>query len=91
MDAQQRISELYQSFNDRQIDACLAQMTEDVHWPKASESGYVMGKKEIRAYWNRQWAEFDPHVEPVRISVSGSHLQVAVHQVVKSLDGKPAL
>ncbi|HKF01786.1 MAG TPA: hypothetical protein VKB49_05710 [Candidatus Sulfotelmatobacter sp.] len=34
-------------------------------WPKASEGGKVVGKAEVRAYWTRQWAAFDPHVEPL--------------------------
>ena len=36
-------------------------MSENVGWPKASEGGSVVGKEEIRAYWTRQWNEFDPH------------------------------
>jgi choline dehydrogenase-like flavoprotein len=43
-------------------------MSENVDWPKASEGGRVMGKEEIRAYWTRQWAEFDPHVEPIEVT-----------------------
>ena len=45
----------------------LALMSENVSWPKASEGGRVVGKEEIRAYWTRQWKEFDPHVEPLEV------------------------
>src|SRR5436189_2948624 len=58
------IEQAYSAFNKRDIDGALALMTQDVNWPKASEGGKVVGKKEIRAYWTRQWGEFDPHVEP---------------------------
>jgi len=78
----------YAAFNHRNIDAALALMTEDVSWPKASEGGKVIGKEEIRAYWTRQWAEFDPHVEPLAITTDAEgKLRVRVHQLVKSLQG----
>ena len=47
-----------------------------------------MGKKEIRAYWTRQWSEFDPHVEPLAITEGdGGKVRVRVHQLVRSLQG----
>ena len=63
-------------------------MSENVSWPKASEGGRVVGKEEIRAYWTRQWKEFDPHVEPVEvIDREGGKTDVRVHQLVKTLGG----
>jgi hypothetical protein len=86
--AQILIAEAYSAFNRRDIDAALALMSENVSWPKASEGGRVAGKEEIRAYWTRQWKEFDPHVEPVEvIDREGSKTHVKVHQLVKSLSG----
>ena len=83
------IAEAYSAFNDRDIDRALALMTENVSWPKASEGGSVTGKREIRAYWTRQWAEFDPHVEPVEIfEHEAGKTHVKVHQLVKSLRGE---
>jgi hypothetical protein len=82
------IEQAYSAFNKRNIDAALALMTEDVTWPKASEGGNVIGKGEIRAYWTRQWAEFDPHVEPIAITdEADGKTHVRVHQLVKSLQG----
>ena len=83
------IAQAYSAFNRRDIDSALAVMSETVNWPKASEGGRVVGKKEIRAYWTRQWAEFDPHVEPIGISERGAgKTDVTVHQLVKSLSGE---
>ncbi|MGA3048090.1 MAG: nuclear transport factor 2 family protein [Terracidiphilus sp.] len=82
------IAQAYSAFNQRNIDGALALMSDDVSWPKASEGGRVVGKKEIRAYWTRQWKEFDPHVEPVEvIDREDGKTQVRVHQLVKSLGG----
>jgi hypothetical protein len=82
------IAEVYSAFNRRNIDGALALMTERVSWPKASEGGRVVGKEEIRAYWSRQWKEFDPHVEPIEVIDRGAgKIDVRVHQLVKSLAG----
>jgi hypothetical protein len=82
------IGHAYSAFNERDIDSALALMTQDVSWPKASEGGKVVGKEEIRAYWTRQWREFDPHVEPLAMTEEdGGKTRVRVHQLVKSLQG----
>ena len=82
------IERAYSAFNKRDIDGALALMTEDVSWPKASEGGKIVGKEEVRAYWTRQWGEFDPHVEPLAIiEEDGGKVRVTVHQLVKNLQG----
>ena len=83
------IEQAYSAFNKRDIDGALALMTQDVSWPKASEGGKVIGKEEIRAYWTRQWREFDPHVEPLAMAEEdGGKVRVRVQQLVKSLRGE---
>jgi hypothetical protein len=87
-DTKTLIEQAYSAFNKRDIDGALALMTQDVSWPKASEGGKVVGKEEIRAYWTRQWGEFDPHVEPLGITEGdGGKVRVRVHQLAKSLKG----
>ncbi len=82
------IAEAYSAFNRRDIEQAPALMSERVSWPRASEGGRVIGKDEIRAYWRRQWKEFDPYVEPTEIIDRGAgRIDVRVHQVVKSLAG----
>ncbi len=85
---QKLIAEAYSAFNRRDIDGALALMSENVSWPKASEGGRVVGKEEIRAYWTRQWREFDPHVEPLEvIGREEGKTDVKVHQLVKTSSG----
>jgi ketosteroid isomerase-like protein len=43
------IEQTYSAFNKRDIDRALPLMTSDVSWPKASEGGRIVGKKETRA------------------------------------------
>src|SRR5579875_2117006 len=87
-DTKTLIEQAYSAFNKRDINGALALMTEDVSWPKASEGGNVVGKEEIRAYWTRQWSEFDPHVAPLAIEEDGGKIRVRVHQLVRNLQGE---
>ena len=83
------IAQAYSAFNRRDVDSALALMSENVDWPKASEGGRVVGKEEIRAYWTRQWVEFDPNVEPMEVTDREAGLtDVKVHQLVKNLNGE---
>jgi nuclear transport factor 2 (NTF2) superfamily protein len=51
---------LYQSFNERDLDAVLAAMTPDVDWPNGWEGGRLLGRDSVREYWERQWREIRP-------------------------------
>jgi hypothetical protein len=83
------IAQIYSAFNQRDIDGALALMSDSVSWPRASEGGRAIGKEEIRAYWSRQWQEFDPHVDPLEvIDQSPGKIRVRVHQLVRSLAGE---
>lgn len=78
----------YAAFNARDINAALAIMTPEVHWPRAFKGGFVRGPEEVRAYWMEQWSEINPHVEPVAFSPEeGGQVLVDVHQVVRDLAG----
>src|SRR5215831_21185554 len=86
-DTKTLIEQAYSAFNKRDIDGALA-LTHDVIWPKASEGGKIVGKEEIRAYWSRQFGQFDPHVEPLASTEEdGGKVRVRVHQLVKSFRG----
>ena len=78
----------YAAFNARDIDAALALMTPDVHWPKAFKGGFARGTEEVHAYWTEQWSEINPHVEPVAFHLEDAgKILVEVHQVVRDLAG----
>ena len=47
-----------------------------------------MGKEDIREYWTRQWAYFDPYVEVLEVTERGNgKTEVKVHQLVRDLEG----
>jgi ketosteroid isomerase-like protein len=82
------IRDLYTAFNARDIDAVLAYMDPSVDWPNAWEGGRLQGHDEVRAYWTRQFAAIDGHVEPTEIAQDGDRTIVTVHQTVRSLEGE---
>lgn len=51
---------LYESFNERDLDAVLAAMAPDVDWPNGWEGGRLLGRDSVRDYWERQWREIRP-------------------------------
>jgi hypothetical protein len=78
----------YRDFNARKIDQVLAQLHPDVEWANGMEGGHVVGREAVRAYWTRQWALVDPHVEPLRITQDDpGRLVVQVHQVLRDPKG----
>jgi hypothetical protein len=88
MTTQELISQAYFAFNQRDVDAALMLMSENVSWPKASEGGRAVGREEVRDYWTRQWAEFDPRVDVFEVvEREAGKTDVKVHQLVKNLKG----
>lgn len=85
---EQQIHDLYAAFNRRDSSYVTDRTSPDVTWPRAFKGGVVHGPHAVRAYWEEQWTEIDPHVEPVGITqTSDGRYDVEVHQVVKDLDG----
>jgi ketosteroid isomerase-like protein len=84
-----RLRSLYEAFNTRDVDACLAAMTPDVDWANGWEGGRVVGRDAVRSYWERQWAEIDSTAEPSGVTERpDGTIEVAVHLVARDKDGK---
>jgi nuclear transport factor 2 (NTF2) superfamily protein len=79
---------LYQAFNDRDLDAVLAAMTPDVDWPNGWEGGRLVGREEVRGYWERQWAQVRPTTIVTKISErTDGTVAVRVRQVFRDPGG----
>jgi ketosteroid isomerase-like protein len=80
---------LYEAFNRRDVDACLAAMTPDVDWANGWEGGRVVGRDAVRNYWQRQWAEIDSTAEPTAVTERpDGTIEVAVRLVARDKEGK---
>ena len=83
------LQQTYQHFNNRNIDATLAAMDPDVHWPNGIEGGVEHGVEAVRNYWTNQWALLNPRVEPIAFHFQeDGRINVTVHQVVHDSEGK---
>ena len=83
-----RLTNAYNAFNARDLEAALAAMHPEVDWPNGMEGGRVHGHSAVREYWTRQWSLIDPHVEPRRFSTDASgRIIVDVHQIVHDRAG----
>jgi ketosteroid isomerase-like protein len=81
---QELLRSVYEAFNARDVDTCLAAMTPDVDWANGWEGGRVVGRDAVRDYWHRQWAEIDSTAEPTAITERpDGTIAVAVHLVVR--------
>jgi len=82
------IRQAYAAFNARDIPTVLATLHPQVRWSRAWEGDYATGHEEVRQYWQRQWQELDPRVEPTGIrELADGRLEVMVQQVVKDKQG----
>ncbi|MDV6168128.1 nuclear transport factor 2 family protein [Flavobacterium sp. DG1-102-2] len=85
---QELIENAYKSFNARNIDAILNVMHPDVKWSRAWEGDYATGHEDVREYWERQWKEINPNVNPVGFCErDNGTFEVTVDQLVKDLEG----
>jgi hypothetical protein len=82
------VTAAYHAFNRRDVDAALSAMTEDVEWANGWEGGHVRGRAAVRDYWQRQWAEIDPRVTPLDMTLDErGRVIVDAHQAVRDLEG----
>jgi ketosteroid isomerase-like protein len=82
------LTNTYNAFNARDIDAVLALMHPNVDWPNGMEGGRVDGHQGVREYWTRQWGMIDPHVYPVGFRADDDgRTVVEVRQIVCDLAG----
>jgi limonene-1,2-epoxide hydrolase len=83
------LEHLYRAFNERDLDAALEHLAPGVDWPNTIAGHRLHGRDEVRAYWQKQWQEIDPRVEPVRIEIAADGTaRVLVDQLVRALDGE---
>ncbi len=85
---EEMLRSLYEAFNARDVDSCLAALTPDVDWANGWEGGRVTGRDAVREYWRRQWAEIDSTAEPTAVTERpDGTVEVAVDLVIRDRTG----
>lgn len=82
------LQNLYDAFNQREIETVLSMMTQDVKWANGMEGGFVFGRDNVREYWRRQFEMINPQLEIVKSEAVGNdRAALSIHQIVRDLDG----
>jgi len=77
----------YKSYNERDIDALLELMCEDVNWSNALTGDRIRGRAEMREVWKLQWTSLEVLTEPIRIYEEDGKTVVLVREVMREVGG----
>ncbi|MBD2449305.1 nuclear transport factor 2 family protein [Nostoc sp. FACHB-152] len=85
---QQFLQNLYDAFNNREIETIISFMQPDVKWANGLEGGFVYGCDAVREYWTNQFKIIQPQLEPLDYETDDDGRDVVtVHQIIKDLQG----
>ena len=84
----QFLQNLYDAFNNREIETVISFMRPDVKWANGVEGGFVYGRDAVREYWTNQFKNIQPELETLKFETDENNRNVVtVHQVIKDLQG----
>jgi hypothetical protein len=85
---QQFLQNLYDAFNNREIETIISFMRPDVKWANGVEGGFVYGRDAVREYWTNQFKDIQPELDTLKFETDENNRNVVtVHQVIKDLQG----
>ncbi|KAM3091334.1 nuclear transport factor 2 family protein [Phormidesmis sp. 146-12] len=85
---QQFLQNLYDAFNNREIETIISVMHPDVKWANGVEGGFVYGRDAVREYWINQFKSIRVKLETLKFETDESNRNVVTaHQIVKDLQG----
>jgi hypothetical protein len=87
-DNQEFLQNLYDAFNNREIETIISFMHPDVKWANGVEGGFVYGRDAVREYWLNQFKDIQVKLETLKFETDENNRNVVtVHQVIKDLQG----
>ena len=85
---QQFLQNLYDAFNQREIETIISLMRPDVKWANGLEGDFVYGRDAVREYWTNQFKAIQPELETIKFETDDNNRNVVtVHQIIKDLQG----
>ena len=85
---QQFLQNLYDAFNNREIETVISFMRPDVKWANGLEGGFVYGRDAVREYWTNQFKNIQAELKTLKFETDENNRNVVtVHQVIKDLQG----
>ncbi len=87
-DNQEFLQNLYDAFNNREIETIISFMRPDVKWANGVEGGFVYGCDAVREYWIDQFKDIQVELETLKFETDENNRNVVTaHQVIKDLQG----
>jgi limonene-1,2-epoxide hydrolase len=84
----QFLQNLYDAFNNRELETIVSVMHPDVKWANGVEGGFVYGRDAVREYWTNQYQVIQVQLETLKFEMDDKNRNVVtVHQIVKDLQG----
>ena len=85
---QQFLQNLYEAFNNRELETIISVMHPDVKWANGVEGGFVYGRDAVREYWTNQYKVIQVQLETLKFETDANNRDVVtVHQIVRDLQG----
>ena len=79
---------IYDAFNNREFEAIISLMHENVKWANGLEGGFIYGRDAVREYWINQFKAIQVKLEPLKFETDESNRDIiTVHQIVRDLQG----
>lgn len=85
--SREKLQNIYDGFNKRDIETVLSMMAEDVKWANGLEGGFVDRRENVREYWRRQFEIINPQLEILEAKNDENQSIVKLRQIVRDLDG----
>ncbi len=83
---QQFLQNLYDAFNNSELETIVEVMHPDVKWANGVEGGFVYGRDAVREYWKKQYQVIQVQLETLKFETDEKNRNVVtVHQIVKDL------
>ena len=84
----QFLQNLYDAFNNREIETIISFMRPNVKWANGVEGGFVYGRDAVREYWTNQFKDIQAELKTLKFETDENNRNVVtVHQVIKDLQG----
>ena len=85
---QQFLQDLYEAFNNGELETIISVMHPDVKWANGVEGGFVYGRDAVRDYWTKQYKVIQVQLEPLKFETDEDNRDVVTaHQIVRDLQG----
>ena len=85
---QQFLQNLYEAFNQGELETIISVMHPDVKWANGVEGGFVYGRDAVREYWTNQYKVIQVQLEILKFETDEHDRNiVTAHQIVRDLQG----